>query len=170
MPEPTIHRTDEQPDPACQRLVPGAVDRRRLLRGGAGLAAGAALVACGDDGGTSPADTDSSDPADGGDGPTGDTNGAGAALTAAADVPVGGGSIFGDAGVVVTQPAEGEFMAFSSVCTHQGCQVADVTETINCDCHGSRFSIEDGSVVGGPAPSALSEIQISVDGDQISLA
>lgn len=170
MPETRIDHADEHPDPPCHHLATGCVDRRWLLRGGAGLAAGAALVACGADGGASPTDTDGSDPADGGNGPTGDTNGAGAALTAAADVPVGGGSIFGDAGVVVTQPAEGEFKAFSSVCTHQGCQVADVTETINCDCHGSRFSIEDGSVVGGPAPSALSEIQINVDGDQISLA
>jgi Rieske Fe-S protein len=87
------------------------------------------------------------------------------------DIEVGGGSIFADAEVVVTQPAEGEFKGFSAVCTHQGCLVSSVSDgTINCACHGSQFSIEDGSVVQGPATSALAEAEISVSGDQISLA
>nr|MBA2550834.1 Rieske (2Fe-2S) protein [Nocardioidaceae bacterium] len=91
-------------------------------------------------------------------------------LTTTANVPVGGGTIVSDAGVVVTQPVDGEFKAFSSECTHQGCQVTDVTETINCSCHGSQFSLEDGSPVAGPAPSALADVQINMKGDQIALA
>lgn len=164
MPENLSDRTDEQSVPACRHPATGCVNRRRLLRGGAGLAAGTVLVACGDDGGTSPSDTDGSAPDDADD--TGDAT----ALGATADIPVGGGAIFGDAEVVVTQPTEGEFKAFTSVCTHRGCQVTDVTETINCSCHGSQFSLEDGSAVGGPATSALEEMQINVEGDQISLA
>ena len=39
---------------------------------------------------------------------------------------------------MITQPKEGEFKAFSSICTHQACPVATVTDTINCDCHGSN--------------------------------
>ena len=87
-----------------------------------------------------------------------------------ADVPVGGGTILGDEQVVLTQPSEGTFKAFSAVCTHQGCTVGKVEEgQIVCPCHGSRFSIEDGSPLSGPAQGALSEKKITVQGDQITL-
>ncbi|WP_241996580.1 Rieske (2Fe-2S) protein [Kribbella antiqua] len=73
--------------------------------------------------------------------------------------------------VVVTQPTAGTFKAFTSVCTHQQCQVASVANgTINCDCHGSKFSITDGSVVHDPAPQPLAPKQITVSGTSISLA
>ena len=42
--------------------------------------------------------------------------------------------------------------------------------TINCTCHGSKFSIEDGSVKAGPATKPLPPKNIKVTGDQISLA
>ena len=72
---------------------------------------------------------------------------------------------------MITQPSEGTFKAFNSTCTHQGCQVASVSDgVIHCPCHGSSFSIEDGSPQGGPASSPLAEVAISVDGDAISLA
>src|SRR5918994_4238548 len=82
-------------------------------------------------------------------------SGTGGLSAAKADIPVGGGKIFPDAQAVVTQPKSGEFKAFTAVCTHQMCIVAEVAETINCNCHGSKFSITDGSVVTGPAPSPL---------------
>ena len=70
----------------------------------------------------------------------------------------------------MTQPAEGVFKAFTAVCTHQGCIVASVADgTINCPCHGSMFSIENGSVVDGPAPSPLAEKTVSVEGDQVTV-
>ena len=54
--------------------------------------------------------------------------------------------------VVVTQPAAGEFKAFSAVCTHLQCLVDQVASgTIDCPCHGSQFSVKNGSVVTGPA-------------------
>ncbi len=86
---------------------------------------------------------------------------------AAADVPVGGGVILEDAKLVVTQPAKGDFEAFSSTCTHRGCTVAEVTETIDCPCHGSMLSLEDGSVQGGPAPVALPETAVEVQGGEV---
>lgn len=143
------------------------IGRRHALTGAAGLGlALPVLAACGgDDAGVGEAsDPDpTNESSDGG--------GGGAALAATGDVPVGGGTIFPDEKVVVTQPSEGDFKAFTAVCTHQGCLVGQVEgEEIQCPCHGSVFSINDGSVVNGPATSPLSEVAISVEGDQITLA
>jgi Rieske Fe-S protein len=96
---------------------------------------------------------------------------AGGTTVATSDVPVEGGVILAEEMLVVTQPAEGEFKAFSAVCTHQGCPVQSVSEgTINCQCHGSSFSIEDGSVVNGPATSALESKSVSIEGDQVRVS
>lgn len=77
------------------------------------------------------------------------------------DVPVGSGTVV-DETYVVTQPKEGEFYAFSSVCTHQGCQVRTVTEDkITCPCHSSQFSTTTGEVLGGPATDPLPEYAVS---------
>ncbi|MFI2433976.1 Rieske (2Fe-2S) protein [Streptomyces sp. NPDC018693] len=92
-------------------------------------------------------------------------------LARTADIPVGGGTVFKEEKVVVTQPTEGDFKAFSAVCTHQGCTVGSVADgTINCPCHLSRFRIDDGSVAGGPARRPLPAEQITVEGDSIRLA
>lgn len=92
-------------------------------------------------------------------------------LTSTADIPVGGGKIFADEEVVIVQPTEGEFLGWSSICTHQGCAVSSVEDgVIVCNCHNSTFSIEDGSPQGGPASSPLGEVALTVDGDSISLA
>ena len=86
----------------------------------------------------------------------------------AADVPVGGGRIFPDARVVVTQPTPGEFRGFGIVCTHDSCELTSVSDgTINCPCHGSRYAITDGSVVRGPARTGLRVERIAVDGGRI---
>jgi Rieske Fe-S protein len=95
-----------------------------------------------------------------------------AGLTAkTADIPVGGGTIFTEAQTVITQPAAGEFKAFTSICTHQQCPVAEVADgTINCKCHGSKYSITDGSVVSPPATSPLAAKTVTVSGDEVSVA
>jgi Rieske Fe-S protein len=98
-------------------------------------------------------------------------SGGGEVLTQTSDIEVGGGEVFPDQQVVVTQPEAGQFKCFTAVCSHQGCIVANVSDgTINCDCHGSQYSIEDGSVVTGPATFPLAEEQIAVSGDSISLS
>ncbi|WP_105972719.1 Rieske (2Fe-2S) protein [Streptomyces geranii] len=92
-------------------------------------------------------------------------------LAKTAEIPVGGGKIFKDEQVVVTQPKEGEFKAFTSICTHQQCPVANVSDgTINCTCHGSKFSITDGSVTKAPATQPLAAKKITVTGNSITLA
>ncbi|KUO08433.1 Rieske (2Fe-2S) protein [Streptomyces sp. DSM 15324] len=156
---------------------------RRTVMAAAGAAGlSVALTACGgsDDDSSSSASTGGTTGSAGSTGSTGageaaSTGGAagaaGAALAATADIPEGGGKIFDAQKVVVTQPAAGTYKAFSAVCTHQGCAVKTIADgVINCPCHNSNFSIEDGSVKSGPARQALPEVKISVSGDSITLA
>lgn len=129
--------------------------RRIVFHGLGALGVAAALAGCGgsDEGGESEAPE------------------SGTELTATSEVPVGGGVILGDQKIVVTQPTEGEFMAFTAVCTHQGNTVTSVEDgVIECSFHGSSYSAETGEVEGGPAPSPLAEVAIKVDGDQIVAA
>lgn len=85
-----------------------------------------------------------------------------------ADIPVGGGKIYGDEKVVVTQPSQGAYKAFTAVCPHQGCTVGGVSNgLIKCHCHGSEFKITDGSVERGPAKEPLKEYPVQVEGGGI---
>jgi Rieske Fe-S protein len=87
----------------------------------------------------------------------------GTVLGAASEIPVGGGKIYTAARVVVTQPARGQYRAFSAVCTHVGCIMSEVANgTIDCPCHGSEFKITTGAVVTGPAPAPLPSRQIKI--------
>ena len=48
------------------------------------------------------------------------------------------------------------------------CTVGSIQNgTITCPCHGSTYSIKDGSVLGGPAPTPLSKIAVKVVGDEV---
>jgi len=130
------------------------LDRRTLLRGaGSGVVAATWLVGCGsDDEGSGSTETQSE--------PT---------TLSAGDVAVGSGVILDDT-YVVTQPTEGEFKAFTAICTHNGCPVASVKDdTITCNCHGSQYDAAPGEVTRGPATEALAEVALSVDGDTLTV-
>ncbi|MDP4507657.1 Rieske (2Fe-2S) protein [Nonomuraea turcica] len=147
--------------------------RRAVIAGVGGSGLALAITACG--GGTDTATsaggaTESSAPQSSAAQSSAAPQG-GSALATTADIPVGGGTIFKDQKIVVTQPTSGEFKAFSAVCTHSGCAVGSVADgQIVCPCHGSKFNIADGAVTNGPADKPLPEQQIKVDGDQITLA
>jgi Rieske Fe-S protein len=99
-----------------------------------------------------------------GDGCTGEP------VTNTTAIPVGGGVVFAELGVVITQPKPGVFVGFDSTCPHRGCSVRAVAAgTINCFCHGSRFRIADGSVAGGPARQPLGRRSIVIREGRISL-
>ena len=96
---------------------------------------------------------------------------AGAELATTSEVPVGGGLVLTEQKLVLTQPTAGEFKAFTAVCTHQGQLVTSVEgDKLLCAHHGSSYSAENGDVEGGPAPSALAEVAIEVQGDKILAA
>jgi len=124
-----------------------------------GLVAGAGLAACGTEAETAVEDAASS------------AAGAAGELAKKADVPVGGGRIIDAAKVVITQPTEGDYKAFSAVCTHQGCTVSSVEGgTINCACHGSKFDIATGEVKEGPATKPLPAKSVTVGSDGITVS
>ncbi|MEV1046207.1 Rieske (2Fe-2S) protein [Streptomyces sp. NPDC049916] len=147
---------------------------RRTVFAAVGMAGvSAAVTACGG----SKSSEDSGTPGDAGrveesGSDSGKGEGAGGqVLAAASEIPEGGGVVFAEQKVVVTQPQPGEFKAFSSTCTHQGCAVKDVSDgTITCPCHNSTFDAATGSPTGGPATQPLPERRITVDGDSIRLA
>ncbi|WP_405578154.1 Rieske (2Fe-2S) protein [Streptomyces sp. NBC_01190] len=149
--------------------------RRGVVAAAGGVGLAAVLAACGSDSDSgsdsaapsSDAATPSAAPSSGGSG----SAGGGTPLAKTSDIPVGGGKIFADQKVVVTQPAAGQFKCFSAVCTHMGCTVSSVSDgTINCPCHGSKFHVADGSVANGPATQALPAKQVTVSGDEVTLA
>jgi Rieske Fe-S protein len=133
-------------------------DRRTVVGGAAGVAAVCAVAACGAGGATgTPATAEGAVPT------TVVGNGsAGTKLGPAAAVPVGGGTVYQDLEVVVTQPEAGRFEGLSAVCTHTGCIVDKVASgLIECPCHGSRYHL-DGTVARGPAPRALTPRPVTV--------
>ncbi|MFE9774600.1 Rieske (2Fe-2S) protein [Streptomyces sp. NPDC005931] len=167
------------PAPLEEGGSPAGPARRTVVAAAGATGLALALAACtgsGDDASSSAVDSgpDASGSRDkggaGGDG-SGGGAAAGAALAATADIPEGGGKVFADRKVVVTQPTAGEFKAFSATCTHRGCAVESVADgVINCPCHNSNFSITDGSVQSGPAKKPLPAVRITVSGDSITLA
>lgn len=166
----SFDRTDTC-EPADPTHLPG-LTRRQVLRSAATVGvigvAGTVLAACAgdDEPGTTPTEgtSGSSEP------PASDGSGA-EGLAAIADVPVNGGLVLESEKIVITQPADGDFKAFTAVCTHQGCTVNEVTDNvIRCPCHGSTYDASTGEVTRGPATVALAPIEIAVDGDQITLA
>jgi nitrite reductase/ring-hydroxylating ferredoxin subunit len=182
---------DPQNEPAAN-VGCAAGTRRAVLAGAGGLGAACLLAACGTSsggtatGGTNPNGSDyQANPAPAGSGKAnangggttggattggGKNSGGGTAATLAAveEVPEGGGVIKGK--YVITQPEKGTFKAFRTVCPHAQCTVGSINNgEIICPCHGSRFSVSDGSVKRGPAQTGLSEQSVKVaDGKIVS--
>jgi Rieske Fe-S protein len=130
----------------------GSTTRRNVLAGAGAAGVAVTLAGCGS-------------------GSSAGSGSNGAVTFKTSDVPVGGGAVNQDARVVVTQPAAGQYKAFTAVCTHQGCIVSDVKNgIITCPCHGSEYSAADGSVKTGPAVSPLASKPVSVSGDTITVS
>ena len=138
---------------ACMNasIVPS---RRTVLAGGLAAGTATALVACG-----------SGTPKE----PAVPASGTGTVATTTAHLPVGSATSVKVDGknYLLFRPAEDKVLAYTAVCTHQGCTVGIGTDDFACPCHGSRFSREDGSATHGPAEKPLARFPAKVDGDKI---
>ena len=76
--------------------------------------------------------------------------------------------VSGASPIVVVRKDATSAVAFSAVCTHQGCTVDfdSSTKGASCPCHGSAFDA-NGQVTRGPASRALQIYQASVGTDSI---
>lgn len=73
---------------------------------------------------------------------------------------------FGSKPAIVVRTADGDFRAFSAVCTHLECTVQYKPETsqIWCACHNGLYDLT-GSVVSGPPPRPLEAFKVNVRGE-----
>jgi Rieske Fe-S protein len=141
---------------------------------GAGIAA-VTLAACGDNSGSVAASA--SAPAPEGSAPAASAGSAssGAKIAMVSDVPVGSIFAFEDpqgGPAFLLQPAAGTFLAYSGICTHNGCTVGydEAAAEFACPCHGARFEVATGEPVQGPAQQPLAKIAVVESGGTISYA
>jgi Rieske Fe-S protein len=87
-----------------------------------------------------------------------------------AELPVGESKTvkFGRYPAIVVHLDSG-LKAYSAVCTHFACIVKwnAEQERLDCPCHDGFFSAEDGTVVSGPPPSALTMLETEIVDGQI---
>lgn len=96
--------------------------------------------------------------------------GGASAIAAESDVASGSAVKFDDAGedAWLVHLDNGDFVAYSAVCTHQGCVVAYKDGGLACPCHGSVFDPADGGKpTTGPAQTPLPEIPVKVEGGNV---
>ena len=88
------------------------------------------------------------------------------------DIPVGEArsATVGDREIIVARPDQSSAVAFSAICTHQGCTVAPADDKLRCPCHGSTYETLTGQVVSGPAPERLNEVPVQVSNGTVVTA
>src|SRR5215212_7702345 len=160
------------------------LSRERFIRLGTALgvaAACASLVACGggaassggsgggkSGGGSDGGKAGGKQKASGGDAKTG-----GPAIASTSEVAPGSAVAFGPKAnpAVLVHLDSGDFVAYSAICTHQGCTVAYQGGQLACPCHGSVFDpANGGAAVTGPATTPLPEIPVKVQGGEVTKA
>ena len=162
--------TSSHPAPTCQGsgLVTAPAEgpgRRGVLVGGAAACAGVGLGLAGCSSQTEPSTT----------GPVDSRESVAPDGVLTAGLAEGENLPFetpdGDPGVLVRLD-DGSYVAYSAICTHQGCSVAaGEGPMLECPCHGSVFDASAGAEpVSGPARAPLPEIAVEVGSDGVRLA
>jgi Rieske Fe-S protein len=140
-----------------------------MLLAGTGVGCALLLAACGGGGSGSSDSAGSGSASSGSDGGSG-SDGSGKALATLSSIKVGSAVSAQDSDgnpIIVARPSADAAVAFSAICTHQGCTVAPAGSELDCPCHGSRYSATTGKVLGGPAPKPLPSIAVTVRGGQV---
>jgi len=139
------------------------MERRAVLTSGAVIAgvgvAAVTLAACGGSSGSSSSASSAATAA--GSAPAGSGQ-----IARVSDVPVGSVFAFQDpqgGPAFLLQPTAGTFLAYSGICTHNGCTVGydEGAAEFACPCHGARFEAATGDVVQGPAQRPLTKIAVA---------
>ena len=94
----------------------------------------------------------------------------GGGIASVSEVQPGSATQFKDQGrpAVLVHLQNGDFAAYSAVCTHQGCTVAYKDGQLACPCHGSVFDpANGGAIINGPAQQPLPEIPVEVRGGEV---
>lgn len=96
----------------------------------------------------------------------------GAAIAGESDVPPGSAIEFTDEEsgqpAVLVRLDDGDFRAYSAICTHRQCVVGYADGDLACPCHGSVFdAANEGAVLNGPATEPLPEIPVEVQDGQV---
>jgi cytochrome b6-f complex iron-sulfur subunit len=86
-----------------------------------------------------------------------------------ASLNTNGGSIVKD-NIIIAKSSAGVFVALSSICTHQGSTIGfeNAASRFHCPNHGSNFGL-DGSVLNGPATSALKKYNTALTGTSLRI-
>ncbi|MBU0761888.1 MAG: Rieske (2Fe-2S) protein [Candidatus Altiarchaeota archaeon] len=89
-------------------------------------------------------------------------------LAKESDVPAGSTFEFDyNGGKAILVNFNGEYVAYVNFCPHKGGPNKLVGDKIVCEWHGSQFSPADGSILKGPATTALERIPVEVIGDSV---
>lgn len=146
-------------------MLENSISRGRFIRLGGALGVSAAsaslLVSCGggESGGSG---GESGSESGGGSGGSGS-----GAIAQVSEVGTGSAATFQNDGepAVLVHLQNGDFVAYSAVCTHQGCTVAYESGSgmLNCPCHGSVFDpAQEAQPQSGPAQQPLPDIPVEV--------
>ena len=75
---------------------------------------------------------------------------------------------FGSKPAILVRLPNGEYRAFTAVCTHLQCtvQYREDFKLIWCACHNGRFDL-NGNVVSGPPPAPLERFDVAISGSNI---
>jgi len=73
-------------------------------------------------------------------------------------------------GIIIANSDGDNFVAVSSICTHNACTVGYSVQNNNfpCPCHGSVFNA-NGSVANGPATQALKRYTVTKEGNILTI-
>jgi cytochrome b6-f complex iron-sulfur subunit len=145
--------------------TPGASRRQVMTTGVVVMTGVVGLAACG-----SSASTASPAPSGSAAAPA-DSAPAGGVVAKVSDVKVGtaiSAKTPNGKPIIVSQPTAGKVVAFTAICTHMGCTVLPAGGLkLMCPCHGSTYNAATGQNTGGPAPSPLAAVKVTVEGGSV---